>query len=151
MEVGELCTRDVITMTKDGGVYEAAQLMREHHTGSVIVVQPAGDGNVPVGIVTDRDLVIEIIAQQVDVESVTVADVMSADLLLASESDGLWETLQRMRSRGVRRVPVVNDKQYLVGVISVDDAIELLADELGAVSGLASSEVAHEKELHRAG
>ena len=132
-------------------MYETAQLMREHHTGSVIVVQPAEDGNIPVGIVTDRDLVIEIIAQQVDVESVTVADVMSADLLLASESDGLWETLQRMRSRGVRRVPVVNDKQYLVGVLSVDDAIELLADELGAVSRLASSEVAHEKELHRAG
>lgn len=156
MEVGELCTRDVVTMTKDGSVYDAAQLMREYHAGCIVIVEPKSGaglaGNIPIGIVTDRDLVIEIIAQQVDIESVTVADVMSVDLLLAKESHDLWETLQRMRSHGVRRIPIVNDKQYLLGILSMSDAIEFLAEELGILSGFASSEVAHEKRrLHRLG
>lgn len=150
MKVGALCHREVITTFEDGSITEAAQLMRDYHVGTIVVVRPAPQGLTPVGIISDRDLVVEILAQDVTVSAVTVADVMSDDPLLATEDDELWETLQRMRQRGVRRIPVVNGERYLVGILAMDDVIDLLADELGQLSGIVPREVAREQALHPA-
>ncbi|MGD8593517.1 MAG: CBS domain-containing protein, partial [Gammaproteobacteria bacterium] len=85
-------------------------------------------------------IVLEIVAPQLDFEAVAVGDVMSIDLLLAREVDGLWETLKRMRSRGVRRVPVVNDEKILVGILTVDDILEILANEFSELVTLMNKE-----------
>jgi CBS domain-containing protein len=87
-------------------------------------------GAKPVGIITDRDLVIEILAAELDPNAVTVGDIMSYDLTTAREEDGLWETLQRMRVKGVRRIPVVNQQGLLAGILTSDDLLEILAGEL---------------------
>src|SRR4030065_513698 len=84
------------------------ETLRTHHVGDLVVVEEKAGQRIPVGILTDRDLVIEILAKDVDMNAVTVGDVMSGELLTARASDGLYETLQRMRAKGVRRVPVVN-------------------------------------------
>ena len=137
MSIGAFCTREVVIAERDTGVVELAQLMRKHHVGDVIVVEKQGDLVVPVGIITDRDIVVELIAGQVDLDSVTTGDVMNPELITATEKEGIWDTLQRMRSKGIRRLPVINEDGGLEGILTVDDLIELLADELALLAKIA--------------
>jgi len=140
MSVGEFCNREVIIANKATSLVEIAKLMRQHHVGCVVITESQAENNVPIGIVTDRDIVLEIVAPKLDLEAVNVGDVMSGDLLLAREVDGLWETLKRMRSRGVRRIPVVNDEKVLVGILTVDDILEVLANEFSELVTLMNKE-----------
>ena len=136
MCVGEICNREVIIIDKEGSIREAAGLMRKYHVGNVVVVAQRDDQRIPVGILTDRDIVLEFIALDVDIDSVTVGDAMSFELLIAREEDGVMETINRMRSKGVRRIPVVNSRGGLVGILAVDDLIELLSGQLMDLSKL---------------
>lgn len=137
MSIGEFCTREVVIVERGTGIVELAQLMRKHHVGDVIVVDIQGDLVVPVGIVTDRDIVVELIAGEVDLDSVTTEDVMNQELITAKEKEGIWDTLQSMRSKGIRRMPVINEDGGLEGILTVDDLIELLADELDLLAKIA--------------
>ena len=123
--------------------------MREHHVGSVVITEIQNDCHVPVGIVTDRDLVIEVLAKQVDLESVTAGDIMTADLVTVTESYRIWDTIQLMCNKGIRRMPVVNDEKVLVGIITVDDLLEIVISELGNISRLVSVEQKKEKRLRQ--
>ena len=130
MSLGEICNRDVVVIGKDTTVQEAAQLMRTHHVGALVVTREREGARLPVGLITDRDIVIEVLAEGVEISAVLVGDIMSDRLLTAAESDGLWETLQRMRIKGVRRLPVVDAQGFLQGIVTLDDMVELLADEV---------------------
>ena len=145
MSIGDICNRDTVFTTRDSSVAAAAQLMREQHVGDLVVVEERSGRRVPVGILTDRDLVVEILAKQVDMGAVTVGDVMSSELVTARESDELYDTMQRMRAKGVRRVPVVDAAGALAGIVSVDDFLDLLADELTALARLVSRGQARER------
>lgn len=131
MSVGQICNRDTVIVRKEDSIIEAAKLLREFHVGSVVVVEDAAGGVKPVGILTDRDLVVEILAAELDPATVSVGDIMSYELTTAHEENGLWDVLQRMQSKGVRRVPVVNAQGLLAGILTSDDLLELLASELG--------------------
>ena len=145
MTIGEICNRETIFTTRDSSIATAAQLMREQHVGDLVVVEEKSGRRVPVGILTDRDLVVEILAKEVPMDSVTVGDVMSNDLVTARETDELYDTMQRMRAKGVRRVPVVDATGALVGIVSADDFLDLLAEELTALARLVSREQARER------
>jgi CBS domain-containing protein len=147
MSVGAFCNREVVIADKATSLIEIAKLMRQHHVGCVIISESQEGNNIPVGIITDRDIVLEIVAPQLDFEAVAIGDVMSSDLLLAREVDGLWETLKRMRSRGVRRVPVVNDEKILVGILTVDDILEILANEFSELVTLMNKERRKEESV----
>lgn len=144
MSVGELCNRDVIVIGKSASIQAAARLMREHHVGALVVCEQRAGVAVPIGVVTDRDLVIEVIAKDVALDAVMVGDIMSGELLTARETDGIWESLQRMRSKGVRRMPVITAQGGLAGVVAVDDFLELFAEELVQLSKLVVREQARE-------
>lgn len=145
MRIGEICTVQAISCTRDETVQGAALLMRKHHVGDLIVVdQPDGE-RVPVGILTDRDIVVSVIALALDPASLLVGDVMSDDLLVAGEDDDVYETIEKMRFRGIRRVPVVAGSGSLTGIVSVDDLLEFLADEMGELSRIAMHQQTHEK------
>lgn len=139
MSTGEFCTREVVITEKDSSILEVAQLMRTFHVGDVVVVEHRGEQAVPLGIITDRDIVVELIAQEVDLGSVTVGDIMSYDLLSVREDEGIWEVLLQMCDRGVRRIPVVNEEGGLEGILALDDMIELLAEELTLLAKIARS------------
>lgn len=128
MRVGECCNRAVITATGETGIQEAAQLMREHQVGTLVIVSGENGARHPLGIVTDRDLVVEVLAQKTPRQELTLGDIMSSDLLTAGVDDGLWETLERMSARGVRRLPVVTRDNVLEGILSVDDVVQVLVD-----------------------
>ena len=145
MTIGTICNRDTVFTTRNSSIVDAAQLMRDHHVGDLVVVDEQAGRRVPVGIVTDRDLVIEILARQVEPGSVTIGDIMSSELVTARESDGLFDTLQHMRAKGVRRVPVVDAGGALAGIVAVDDFLDLLAEEISALARLVSREQARER------
>lgn len=127
--------RSVVTVERGCRVVDAARLMREKHIGDVIVVDTKPDGSkVPVGIVTDRDIVVEVVADTVSPERLTVEDIMCRDVVTAEAGAPLFEHLWLMRTHGVRRLPIVDEKGAIAGVVSSDDVLELLAKELGALA-----------------
>lgn len=145
MHIGELCTSQTISCTRDDTVQGAALLMRQHHVGDVIVVDTDEDTSVPVGILTDRDIVVSVIAPGLDPASILAGDIMSDDLLTARETDDVYELIERMRLRGIRRVPVVDAAGKLSGVVCADDLLEFLAEEMGELSRISSWQQAHER------
>jgi CBS domain-containing protein len=150
MHIGEIATVETIFCKRDESVQGAALLMRKHHVGDLVVVDKV-DGNerFPVGIVTDRDIVVSVIALGLDPASLTVGDIMSDDLLTTSELDDVYATIERMRFRGIRRVPVVNEAGGLTGIVSADDLLEFLAEEMGDLSRISSHQQAHEKRARQ--
>lgn len=130
MFVGEICNRQVVICQPDSSIENAAKLMRDNHVGDVIVTEHKNNKHFPVGILTDRDIVIEILAEDVNTDDITVKDVMSGELISAYEDDHVIETIERMRNKGVRRIPVVNRDGGLEGILAVDDTIELVAELL---------------------
>ena len=134
MTVGKFCNREVIIAEKGSTVTEVAKLMRYHHVGDVVIVDSNGGKAKPIGILTDRDIVIELIACDVALDTVAAMDVMSYELVTAREADSIWDTLQLMRAKGIRRVPVVNDAGELEGILSIDDLLELFAEELNLLA-----------------
>ena len=146
MSIGEFCSRDVVVVHKGENALEAAKLMRQYHVGDVVVVMDRDDKRVPVGILTDRDIVIELVAEQVDAESVGVGDVMSDHLITIRESDELLDSIEQMRSKGVRRAPVLSKEGELVGILTLDDLLDYLAEALNGLVLLTGREQHRERE-----
>ncbi|MGB5428024.1 MAG: CBS domain-containing protein [Gammaproteobacteria bacterium] len=149
MNAGERCNRQVVTATRETTISGAARLMRDKHVGSLIVVESRDNRLEPVGILTDRDIVIEVLAENVDPDAVTVGDVMTTAVLKVCEHDSIFEVAQRMRARGVRRVPVVSKQCELVGVLAQDDILALLGEELSLLVKVSTREV--EQEIKKRG
>jgi CBS domain-containing protein len=147
MAVGEICNRGVIILQRDDTILEAAKLMRQHHVGDVVIVEERGGVQVPVGIVTDRDLVVEIMATGLDQTVITVGDIMVQELATVKESTGVFDAIQYMRSKAVRRLPVVGENGALIGILALDDLLELLSEELLAIVKLVRHQ--REKEIRR--
>lgn len=129
MRTGQVCNRTVVVVARDTTLAEAAKLMREHHVGSLVVAQNTY-GRKPVGIVTDRDMVVEVMAAGLDYRTLTVGEIMGDKLVVAKETDDTLDTLKLMRARGVRRLPVVTEKGDLAGIVTIDDLLEIVAEEL---------------------
>lgn len=145
MTAGEYCTRDVVITGAQTSVTEAAKLMRQYHVGDLVVTEKRNEDNIPVGIVTDRDLVVEVLAQEVPLDSVSVGDVMSKELVTVSEFDTLVDALEQMKNRGVRRALVVYDHGGLQGILSADDAVEVIAEATSSLASLFRRGRSHEQ------
>lgn len=145
MKIGEVCKRTPVTCTRAATVSEVARLMRASHVGDVIVVDPLEDGQQPVGIVTDRDLVVAVLARDLDPGKLCAGDVMRTELATVAESDGVYDAIWQMRSKGIRRLPIVNARNSLTGVLAADDVTRFLADELSEVARIAPHQIQHEK------
>lgn len=136
MFVGEMCNRQVIICRPDDSIQIASELMRDNHVGDVIVVDHKEGKHFPIGILTDRDIVIEVLAEGVNLNDIAVKDVMSSNLISVKEDDFIIETIAKMRDKGIRRVPVVNREGSLEGILAVDDTIELVAELLSDLVNL---------------
>lgn len=141
MPIGEICNREVVMAEVNDTVLSAAKKMRKHHVGDVLIVKKSNGSCFPISIVTDRDLVVEVMAPEIDPSVLTVGDIMTRDLATVNENAGLFDTIQHMRTRGVRRMPVVDERGNLVGVVTLDDLLGLLVEELGLLTKL----IAHEQ------
>jgi CBS domain-containing protein len=149
MSINECCNIGVVSCEADTPISDVAALMRKHHVGDVVVVDNTEKQGVPVGIVTDRDIVIETIALDVDAKVFTAGDLMSAPVVTVREDEGLVETLQRMRNYKVRRMPVVTPSGTLFGIVTVDDIVNLLAAELSMMTGVIVEQPLQEGRLRK--
>lgn len=145
MRIGEICTTSTIYCTRDDSVQDAALKMRQHHVGDLVVVDQAEQGKLPVGILTDRDIVVSVIALGLDPASLLVGDIMSDDLDTCSLDDDVYETIERMHRRGVRRLPVVDANGRLAGIVSADDLLGFLAEEMSELARIAPHQQAQER------
>jgi len=130
MKLRDLCSRDVVKAEPLTTLREASLLMRYGHVGALVVVERQGAAERPVGIVTDRDIVVALIAVGARPEAIRVVDLMSSPVVLARESDGVFEALRTMSEHGVRRLPVVAEDGTLAGIVTADDVLRVMAAEL---------------------
>ncbi|WP_133137942.1 CBS domain-containing protein [Legionella rowbothamii] len=144
MKIGEFCNRDVIIMNGGESVKTAAELMRRHHVGDVVLVEEHEGEQIPIGIVTDRDLVVEVMAVGLEATVLTVQDLITRSLLMVKEDDCLFDCLELMKIKGVRRLPVVDSQKSLIGIITMDDITVLLAGMLYNVVSLVDREQKNE-------
>lgn len=144
MTAGEYCNRDVIITEFNTSITEAAKLMRQHHVGDLVVIDKQHGKILPKGVITDRDLVIEVLALDIDPGNLYVKDLMCSDLVTVGEDETLLNTLAIMQNKSVRRIVVVNDEGQLEGLLSADDAIELIAEAMNSLARLVSHEIARE-------
>jgi CBS domain-containing protein len=149
MTIGAICNREIITVQRDATVLHAAKLMRQYHVGDVIVVENRIKQCVPVGIVTDRDIVVELVATELDCNVITVGDIVISKLIVVKDSAGVFEAIQLMVSKGVRRLPVVDDGGGLVGIVTLDDLLLLLAKEFSSLAKLVAREQKNEATRRR--
>ncbi|MEO8100492.1 MAG: CBS domain-containing protein [Acidobacteriota bacterium] len=140
MSIGTLCTRDVATGSRETTVAEAAKQMRHRHVGDLVVVDESDGRRVPVGVVTDRDIVLSVVATGLDANVFTIGDLLLKKAVTCREDQGVLECLQTLRANGIRRAPVVDNEGGLVGIITLDDLVRLLATELSEVAKLISRE-----------
>ncbi|MES2012743.1 MAG: CBS domain-containing protein [Pseudomonadota bacterium] len=150
MTIGAICNRDVITVLRDATVLQAAKLMRQHHVGDVVVIELGNNEKPkPIGILTDRDIVIDLVATELDGNVITAGDIMVANLAVIRETSGVFEAIQIMTTKGVRRLPVVDNEDGLVGIITLDDLLLLLAKEFGGLAKLVTREQKNEASKRR--
>ena len=149
MQVGEICTREVVCANAETTVAAAAKLMRQYHIGDVIVTREENGRRIPLGIVTDRDIVLGVVAPELNPVALTIGDIMGQELITAGEMEDVFDAVQRMRNKGVRRMPIVQDDGSLVGIVSIDDVIEVLAEEMNQLARLISREQLYEQQTRK--
>lgn len=139
MNAGDICTRDVVTCGLNSTVLDACKIMRDRHVGDIVAVEKSVDGKLhPRGLLTDRDIVLAVLAREVDAFGLFVGDVMSSPLVVAYEGEDVWQVVKRMRLHAIRRMPVVSNAGELVGLLSFDDLLDatcVLLAELSLVTG----------------
>jgi len=144
MRIPEICTTEVVCCRPQASALDAARLLRHKHVGAVVVVSdPEGD-RVPLGVVTDRDLTIEVLGNGRDAAQTTLSDVMRSPVVVATESEDASSVLERMRFHGVRRIPVVDARGTLVGIVTLDDLLRALLSDMQTL--LASQTKAQRRE-----
>lgn len=149
MTVGDICKRNVVVAPKGEMIVDAAKRMRTSHVGDLVVVEPRNGRHMPIGIITDRDIVLSVVAGDPQhMPYLLVGDVMNSDLITAQEQDTIETGLQKMHEHGVRRLPVVDGAGALVGILTLDDVLQYLTAQQNELVALVAKEQQHERQ-HR--
>ena len=148
-DAGELCNRIVVFATRDMTVAQAATLMREHHVGCLVVADQTPGGLRVAGMLTDRDIVTAVVAMSLDASMLGVEDVMSADLVSVGAGDSIAELLDTMRREGLRRLPVTAPDGTLIGLVTIDDLVPLMAEQLKSLATAIEVEQRRERQRRR--
>ena len=133
MNLADLCRRDILTLSAEASVRKAAEMMRTHHVGALALTDPADPTRV-VGVVTDRDLVIHLLAQDRLPQEQNIGAFSTVHLVRVPGTATVHEAVQAMNQHGVRRIFITEPNGRLMGLVSIDDLLATLADELGGLS-----------------
>lgn len=146
MSISKLCSSNVVTVDKGASLKEAIKRMRAAHVGSLVVTETQQGNKVPVSMLTDRDIVIKVLAEDIALQDMSVEDLMSGELLAIQADTGVYETITQMRVKGVRRAPIIDKQGHLIGLVAIDDLLKLLADELHEIASLIKNEQHRERQ-----
>lgn len=137
MSVGELCCRNVVTISAQASIADATALMRHHHVGYVVVVNTIGGHSLPLGVITDRDILIEVMSQEVpDTLQPAIGELVTREPVCIAAHRSLFDAIDTMRKNAVRRLPVVDSEGALVGIVSVDDILRILSQALSDLTAI---------------
>ncbi|MFI7836242.1 CBS domain-containing protein [Pseudomonas asiatica] len=152
MSIGKYCNRDVVTALPSISILAAARMMSRYHVGDLVLAEPVDrDRYRPIGLITDRDLALRIIAcNPPDQEDLQAIDVLPRPLITANQNEDLFDVILNMRRANIRRIPVVDDFGLLVGIVTADDLVGLLADHLHELTLLIRQQSRREEDI-RAG
>ena len=148
MSIESICEQNVATISKDTTLNEVSKHFLKRHVGSLVVTEGFNGKRVPAGIITDRDLALAM-ASSLNAPKLKVSQIMKKNPITAKKTDGVFATIKTMRENGVKRLPVVNEDGALYGVISADDLLPMLADEISLLSQIQDVQLLHEKGLKR--
>lgn len=140
MSIRSMINPNVATIDSRADIRRAATLMRQEHVGDLIVTERRDGKTLPTGVITDRDIVVEVVARGADPGDVLVGDTIRRDLVKVSENADVHAVLREMRQAGVRRVPVVDADGKVVGILSLDDVIAYIAKQLHEIAGIIERE-----------
>lgn len=148
MTVGEVCKRGVVIAAKSETIVDAANHMRASHVGDLVVVEDRQGRRVPVGIITDRDIVVGAVAPNSGhIENLLVGDIMSPEVVTTRETEPLEAALKKMEEHGIRRLPVVDGDGALVGIVTLDDALQVLTEQQIGLMKIVVEEQRHERHF----
>lgn len=148
MTVGEVCNRNVAIAVKNETIVDAATHMRTSHVGDLVVIETQQNRRVPVGIITDRDIVVGAVAANAGhLGTLVVGDIMSPNPTTARENEPLEGALKKMEQHGVRRLPIVDSDGALVGILTLDDALEVLAEQQVELAKIVLEQRKHERDF----
>jgi CBS domain-containing protein len=133
MKTLDICNKQVISVLANAPLVEVAKLMRKNHIGAVVVVD-GQDSRKPLGIVTDRDIVVEVVASGLDARALKASEIMSDSLATTAADDDVSWSLKIMRDHGVRRLPVVDGRGAMVGIVALDDLLKFYSSTLNDVA-----------------
>lgn len=151
--VGSICQRIVVTIDSDCSVQDAAQQMREHHVGALVVTTEeegmSPNGSRVCGVITDRDLAVEALARGLDPQAISVGTLISGKAVAIPAQAAVADAITLMRSEGVRRLLVTGPQRQLTGILSLDDVVGAVAEELGDLAESMRRGLARESLLRR--
>ncbi len=146
MSIGSICSTFVATVEEEATLSEASQRMRENHVGSLVVTKPYDGRQIPCGIITDRDLAL-VMGTSPNPQNLHVKQLMRAQPIVIAASEGVFETMVRMRENGIKRLPVVDEGGFLVGIVCADDLLSLLAKEFSFLARIGEVQTRHEQTM----
>jgi CBS domain-containing protein len=149
MQLSAFCKLDVACCSPRTSVLEAAHIMRRKHTGDLVVIDDDEMKPTPLGIITDRDVVVEVLGKGLDPATTTVGSVIRTPVVVAEEDEDSTQVLERMRAHGVRRIPVVGAGGKLIGIVTVDDMLSRMARDVTLLTEIISQEQSHETRTRR--
>lgn len=148
MPISDLCSEKLVTIEKGATLQFAASQMKKQHVGSVVVIESEGKSERPIGVLTDRDIVLKAVAENLDMNTARVGDVMSRNPITMNKDAGVYEAVKVMQQRGVRRLLVVDEAKHLCGLLSADDLVEMIGDEMSRIGSLFETQRRDEKRYH---
>jgi len=129
-------TKKVVVISAESTLIEAAKLMKQKNVGCLVVIKDKKQDSAPVGMLTDRDIVIKCLADKKDASSTRVKDIMSENLLTIKKDQGIKEMMTLLAQEGVRRAPVVDENNKVCGLVAMDDMLTLIANELNSIKNV---------------
>ncbi|HVC30015.1 MAG TPA: CBS domain-containing protein [Steroidobacteraceae bacterium] len=149
MLLKDICTPDVVHCPPETTAIALARLMRERHVGDVVVVEEGEGDQTPLGVVTDRDIVVEVLGRERDPARVSAREIMRKPVVIARTSEDAAQAVERMKAHGVRRIPVLDEQRRLAGIVCLDDLLKQLAADAVALADIVSREQDREHRLRR--
>jgi CBS domain-containing protein len=149
MLLRDVCTLDVVCCSAETRVLAAAQLMRSRHVGDLVVIEDPDEDRVPLGVITDRDLVLEVLGNGLDPATTTLRSLLRRPVVIAHEDEDTSVIVERMHTHGVRRIPVVDTHGATTGIITLNDLLKLFVDEAATLVQIMSRGQNHERRTRR--
>ena len=149
MKIADICQRHIVTIDAVATLRDAANRMRDHHVGSLVVTSQSEGRSEVVGVLTDRDLAIEALARGLDAGELKVGQVASRRLAGVPETAGIVEAVAAMKQAGVRRLLVTAPSGELSGIVAADDLLAALSGQMAGLVEALQSGVARESAERR--